>query len=426
MSRPALTLLNRAVLLGAMLVLGGTGARAQAPAGLQAAIAQAGGRVIVTLKSTRSAAAPALMAPGSPAVSTDELEQVASRLGTAFSATVVRSLPATSMLVASIQPSQLDALLADSNVAAIEPDRLWAPADVPLAADRWAAYRRDLPADTTPWGVSQVTAPAVWAMGNKGDGIKVGILDSGGDPSHPDLSYAGGYDATNPGAPDWSDNVAVCNGHGTHIAGTIAAKDDGVGIVGVAPHVQLYVMKVFQNLGGSCLAYTSTQIAGLNWAVSQGIRLVNVSIGGGYSAAYNVTIQIAASQGTYVFGAAGNESGPLSFPGSSVYAFGIGALDASNHRASWSNFGPELDFSAPGVSINSTMPGGGYGTKSGTSMATPHAVGVAALILSNNPSLSFDQLRQKLIDGALDLRERWLRRPHRLRPGARGQLDCRW
>ena len=394
---------NHAFLLAAAVVLGVTSARAQAPAGLQAAVAQAGGRVIVTLKSTRAGVAPALMAPGSPAVSADELQQISSHLEGTFTVTVVKSLPATSMIVANIQSNQLSALLADSNVAAIEPDRIWTAADVEVPADRWAAYRPTPRADTTPWGVSQVTAPAVWASGNKGDGIKVGVLDSGGDPTHPDLNYAGGYDAISQNTINWNDDIASCNGHGTHIAGTIAARDNGVGIVGVAPHVLLYAIKVFQDVG-FCGAYTSSQISGINWAVTQGIRLVNISIGGnGYSAAYDAAMQAAASQGTYVFAAAGNTGGALEYPGASVYVFGIGALDSGNNRASFSSFGPELDFSAPGVGITSTMPGGGYGDKSGTSMATPHALGVAALILSSNPSLSFDQLRQKLIDGALDL-----------------------
>lgn len=393
------------LLVGTLFAASRTPIHAQASAGLQAAVAQAGGRVIVTLRSTRTGGSAALMAPGSPPVAPEEQQQIAAHLQADLAVPVLKTLPATAMLVTTVQPAQLATLLADPNVAAVEPDRVWflADVDVPVTADRWAAYRRTPKADTTPWGVAQVTAPTVWANGNKGDGIKVGVLDSGGDASHPDLSYAGGYDAVNQNTINWNDDVASCNGHGTHIAGTIAAKDDGIGIVGVAPHVQLYAMKVFQDVSGSCGAYTSSQIAGINWAVSQGIRLVNISIAGSSSAAYDAAIQAAAASGTYVFAAAGNNGGAVTYPGSSAYAFGIGALDDTNTRASFSDFGPELDFSAPGVTIYSTMPGGAYGYKSGTSMATPHALGVAALILSSNPSLSFDQLRQKLIDGALDL-----------------------
>lgn len=373
---------------------------------LRDAVEQAGGRVIITLKSSTTPVG-AMVAPGTPPVTPAEMDQISSRLRGSYEVAVRERAPFVGMLMAEVDPAQVAALANDPNVARVEADRLWELADAhEVVADRWAAYRKSPGADTEPWGVGQVTAPQVWAMGNKGDGVKVAVMDTGGDPTHPDLNYAGGYNAIFLADPNaWTDDLSICNGHGTHIAGTIAGKDDGNGVVGIAPHAQLYAIKVFENISGSCLAYTSSQITGLNWAVSQGIRLVNVSIGGGYSPSYDAAIQSAAAKGTYVFAAAGNNGAGLTYPGSAAYAFGIGATDGGNNRAGWSDFGPQLDFVAPGVGIYSTMPVslGSYGTKSGTSMATPHALGVAALILSAYPSLSFDQLRQKLIDGALDL-----------------------
>ncbi len=370
---------------------------------LRDAVVRSGGRVIVTLQS--SAGDPRLREAGAPPVSALELSAISARLQARFQLRERSRAPFVGMVMGDISLDQLAALVADPNVVAVEADRLWAPTDLGDGvdpSDRWAAYRRGT-VDEIPYGVTNVTAPAVWAAGNRGEGVKVAAMDSGGDATHPDLSYAAGYNAISRLSSDWADDIAPCNGHGTHVAGTIAALDNGSGVVGVAPRSQLYAIKVFENVGGSCLAYTSSQINGLQWAVTQGIRLVNVSIGGTYSPSYDSAIQTAAAQGTYLIAAAGNNGGALLFPGSSQYSIAVAAVDGSNSRASWSNFGPEVDFSAPGVGVNSTMPGGGYAVKSGTSMATPHVVGVSALILSAFPTLSFDQLYQKLRDGALDL-----------------------
>ena len=370
---------------------------------LRDAVVRSGGRVIVTLQSASGESR--LREAGSPPVTATELSAISARLEERFQLRERSRAPFVGMVMGDISPDQLAALVADPNVAAVEADRLWAPTDLGDGvdpADRWAAYRRHA-ADEIPYGVTNVTAPTVWAAGNRGDGVKVAAMDSGGDATHPDLSYVAGYNAISRLTSDWADDIASCNGHGTHVAGTIAALDNGSGVVGVAPRSQLYAIKVFENVSGSCLAYTSSQINGLQWAVTQGIRLVNVSIGGTYSPSYDSAIQTAAAQGTYLIAAAGNNGGALLFPGSSQYSIAVAAVDGSNTRASWSAFGPEVDFSAPGVGVNSTMPGGGYAVKSGTSMATPHVVGVSALILSALPSLTFDQLYQKLRDGALDL-----------------------
>ena len=365
-------------------------------------------RVIVVLRSTSAEAA--LRAPGGPPVTATEMAQIAARLDRELpSLRELGRAPFVGMFFAEVSTAESARLAADSNVALVEDDRLWGPADALTtlnAASRSAPLNRSLEtrADAVPWGISRVTAPEVWAGGNSGAGVKVGVLDSGIDTAHPDLQVVGGFNAISQTTTDYNDTLSVCNGHGTHIAGTIAAKANGVGVVGVAPSAQLYAIKVFENIGGACLARTSSQIVGLNWAVTQGIRLVNVSIGAlGESFTYELAMQAAANQGTYVIAAAGNSGGVMLYPGFSAQAIGVGALDGANNRASFSSTGPELDFSAPGVGITSTMPGGGYADKSGTSMATPHVVGVSALILSAYPSLTFAQLYQKLRDGALDL-----------------------
>jgi subtilisin len=364
-------------------------------------------RVIITLRSSSGEAA--LRAPGSAPVTSSELSDISARLDRDVpSLRETGRAPFAGMLFAEVSQADVSRLTTDPNVAAVEEDRLWSMTDVPTglaSADRWAALRprSKRAADDIPWGVTRVTAPEVWVGGNRGAGVKVAVMDSGIDTGHPDLQVVGGYNGITRTTSGYGDDLGLCNGHGTHIAGTIAARSNGTGVVGVAPEVQLYAIRVFEDVGGQCLAYTSSQIAGLNWAVSQGIRLVNVSIGGSGSSSYNTAITNAAAQGTYLIASAGNTGGAVLYPAAAPSAIAVAALDEGNGRASWSSVGPEVDFAAPGVGINSTMPGGGYGGKSGTSMAAPHVVGVAALILAVQPGLSLEGLKQKLRDGALDV-----------------------
>lgn len=306
---------------------------------------------------------------------------------------------------------EVKGFLAQSDVEAIEADL---PVEIPAdqAASSAALETADgALAQSVPWGITRVKAPEAWVLTPtriKGAGVKVAVLDSGGTPGHPDLNYVGGYGPLATGdktAPDaWSDSIGACNGHGTHIAGTIAALDNADGVVGVAPEAQLYAIRVFQLLNGSCLAYSSTQINGINWAVTQGIRVINVSIGSSFSAGYRAAIEQARLAGTYVVGAAGNDGGSvLRYPAGEPAAIGVGALNGSNTKSSYSNTGADLDIAAPGDGIPSTMPSGGYANKSGTSMATPHVVGVVALMLQARSSLTHTQILDIFASTSTDL-----------------------
>jgi subtilisin len=361
-------------------------------------VAQVGGRVIVTLRSQQPGGA--LRAPGAPAVSPAELRDLDGQLNARGMIRNTKRLELVGAVAGMVDDAQLDALLASPLVELVEPDELIQMQEggptVPLS----------LRAQTTPWGISRVQAPEAWGIVGNGSGIKVGIIDSGGDIDHPDLDWAGGYNAmtgsTSPSA--WDDNISACNGHGTHVAGTVAALNNTEGVVGVAPGVQIYALKVFEVLNGDCLAWTSSQISAITWAVSQDIRVLNVSIGGGTMlTSYSNAITNAAAQGTFLVGAAGNTGGSMLYPGAYTDAIGIAATTSSNVRASYSSHGSAMDFAAPGSGISSTMPGGGYGSKSGTSMAAPHATGVVALLLAQNPSLTLEQLKDKLQLGALDI-----------------------
>ncbi|HRP07500.1 MAG TPA: S8 family peptidase, partial [Gemmatimonadales bacterium] len=369
-------------------------------------VTASGGRVLVRFKAPAGAG---LRARGEPVFSEAALDLKVGELAGRHQFQVLGRASALATVVGVVSPEDAAALATDPEVEMVEADRPWRLAEDAESPGRLGVVLADAPpvAEDTPWGVSRVTAPEVWAMsgGTRGAGVKVAAMDSGGDIDHPDLLWAGGYNAitksTSPSA--WDDNVSVCNGHGTHVAGTIAARANGSGVIGVAPEAQLYAIKVFEVIDGGCAAWTSTQVTGLNWAVQQGIKVVSVSIGGSFSGIYEQAIYDARNAGTYLIAAAGNNGTYVNYPGASDFAIGVGALTSTNNWASYSNVGAQIDFSAPGSSIYSTMPGGGYGYKSGTSMATPHVSGVAALLLAKNPSLTFDGLYAALKTGALDV-----------------------
>lgn len=319
----------------------------------------------------------------------------------------------------------------------------------------------DGPAQTVPSGVQRIGSPQAWASGITGAGIKVAVIDTGIDGCHPDLrdNYKGGInllDTTKPPLDDF--------GHGTHVAGTIAAsRTNNAGVVGVAPDAWLYAVKILDASGAGSL---SLIIDALDWAVQNGIQVVNMSLGAsdfwcvlglcGFGSECSA-ISNATAAGVVVVVAAGNASaealgqtpancqdsvtvsafvdsdgaaggaGPTfhvtvggvaydelddtfadSFSNHSIYAWdtnGNGVIDATDH--------PVIDFTAPGVAIESTLPTYpvtlnadpynlplDYGVLNGTSMATPHVAGAAALYLQAHPGATAEQVRLGLVGNA--------------------------
>ncbi|HVA65959.1 MAG TPA: S8 family peptidase [Elusimicrobiota bacterium] len=228
------------------------------------------------------------------------------------------------------------------------------------------------------WNVARVDAPAAWNY-TQGDGVKVAVIDTGIDYTHPDLSMnvAGGYNAiTGSGLrAGYKDD----NGHGTHVAGIIAA--DGERLVGVAPHAKLYAVKVLSADGSGDL---SDVIKGVIWTANEHIPVANMSLGTDKpSEALEQAVEYAAFEGTVIVAAAGNASGgPVSYPGAYPYAIAVAASDSNNKLAPFSSVGPQVAFIAPGQDILSAWLHGGYANISGTSMAAPHVTGLVALSLS--------------------------------------------
>lgn len=275
--------------------------------------------------------------------------------------------------------------------------------------------------------VPLIGAPAVWAMTDpsgravRGQGVRVAIIDTGVDYTHPDLGgcfgpackVIGGYDFVNKDLDPRDDN-----GHGTHVAGIIAASGT---VTGVAPEASLYALKVLDSQGSG---WTSDIIAALQWAVDpdgdpatdDGAQVVNLSLGGpgGPDDAVSQAVDAAVDAGVVVAVAAGNTGDQGFFtigsPGTARKAITVGASAKNDTLASFSSNGPvsqgwllKPDLLAPGVSIQSTIPGVSYAHYSGTSMATPHIAGGAALLRQLHPDWSPLHVKAVLMNTALDL-----------------------
>jgi len=245
----------------------------------------------------------------------------------------------------------------------------------------------DLPSDM--WNLDQVNIPEVWFAGFTGSDVVVSVIDTGIDLDHPEFAgrIVPGYDFV-----DWDDTPEDGNSHGTHVAGTIAAAHNAIGISGVAPAAKIMPVRVLDDAGSGLM---SDVIAGIRWSADNGADVINLSLGGGgYSQALSDTIQYASDSGSVVVMAAGNEwADSPSYPAAlaSENGIAVGAVDSGQNMADFSNqSGLEvLDYvTAPGVDIYSTVLDGQYGVMSGTSMASPHVAGLAALIKNYDSSMS--------------------------------------
>ena len=272
-------------------------------------------------------------------------------------------------------------------------------------------------AQTTPTGINRIDAElSSQASGDGGGAVNspaVAVIDTGSGP-HADLNIVGGKNCST--GKSYNDG----NGHGTHVAGTIGAKDNGDGVVGVAPGVPIYSVRVLNNAGSGTF---SSIICGIDWVTARAstIQVANMSLGGsgteGTCANNALHKAICNSVGagiTYAV-AAGNESDDAAnhVPAAFDEVITVSALadfngqpgggaaatcrsDVDDTFADFSNFGADVDIIAPGVCILSTWKGGGYNTISGTSMATPHVAGAAALYLSTHAASTPSQVKSGL------------------------------
>jgi aqualysin 1 len=232
-------------------------------------------------------------------------------------------------------------------------------------------------AQTVPWGIARVDG------GQAVTNVNVYVIDTGIDTSHADLNVVRHVKFTSGPNSD-------CNGHGTHVAGTIAARDNAIDVIGVAADAPLTGVKVL-GCGGS--GSTSGVIKGVDWVTSNAAKpaIANMSLGGSVSTALDNAVKNSVASGVFYSVAAGNsgtDSSPPSPspPGTSNGIMTTAATDINDNEASWSNYGSCVDIWAPGVGILSTRRGGGTTSMSGTSMASPHVGGAAAVYLSSDPT----------------------------------------
>ena len=259
---------------------------------------------------------------------------------------------------------------------------------------------------TTGYQISNFNIPQIWAD-TEGEGVTIAVLDTGCQVDHPDLI---GVTIPDRNYMENNTNIADGDGHGTHVTGIVAAQNNSLGIVGVAPKTKVIVMKVLNDEGWGTVE--SVALA-MHAAVDLNVDVISMSLGMvepdqmieaevQYAYAHNIPIVCAA-------GNAGDING-LDYPGRYPQTISVGALNIENLRAAFSQTGAGLDFMAPGVDILSTVPINKYARYSGTSMATPWVAGIVALMISKHrkiggatPVDTVDQVREHLQKVCVDL-----------------------
>ncbi|MBD2412832.1 S8 family serine peptidase [Nostoc calcicola FACHB-3891] len=277
------------------------------------------------------------------------------------------------------------------------------------------------------WGADLIKAPEVWTQGYTGEGVVVAVLDSGVDHNHSDLStniWTNSREIPDNGIDDdangyiddfygWNfinnnNNTLDVYGHGTHVAGTIAAVNNDFGVTGIAHNAKIMPVKV---LGDDNQGTYSAIVQGIYYAANNGAKVINMSLAGTVpDSRLEAAVQYATTQGAIVVMAAGNLGGstPL-YPAyyATNWGLAVGAVDSNNNLASFSNqAGSDSNMAyvtAPGVKVYSTLPNQTYGFYNGSSMAAPHVAGVAALMLSANRNLTGSQVREIITQTAVNV-----------------------
>ena len=276
---------------------------------------------------------------------------------------------------AKLSEHQLSALKFDERIERVEQDYMITLSPINIYRGKPGSDGGTDPNQTIPWGITRVGG------GSYNGSATAWIIDSGIDLDHPDLNVDVARSASFLSRGDADDQ----NGHGTHVAGTVAAIDNAIGVVGVAPGATVVAVRVLDRRGSGS---TSGVIAGVDYvaANAQNGDVANMSLGGGVSTTLDNAVIAAAASGVKFALAAGNESddannhSPARANHANIYT--VSAMDSNDNFASFSNYGnPPIEFCAPGVSIASLWKSGGYNTISGTSMAAPHVCGL--LLLGN-------------------------------------------
>ncbi|MBB3114656.1 subtilisin family serine protease [Paenibacillus phyllosphaerae] len=282
---------------------------------------------------------------------------------------------------------------------AIFGNRIWVEDDVPVTVDS-SVTKSALVENGIPWGVQKIKAPLAWSM-TTGHRVKIGVIDTGVDFGHPDLkqSLGRGINLLNRSILPHDDN-----GHGTHIAGTIAAANQLHGMIGVAPRSMVYPVKAFDHNGS---AYVSDIVLGIDWCVSNGMNIINMSFGmKTRSKSLLAAVNNAYNAGVIIIASSGNDGKrkTVDYPARYPQTIAVGATTRLRRIAPFSNRGSYIDIYAPGEKILSAWLKSKYNEMSGTSMATSHVSGAVALLLAYRPGLSPGDIKAILKKAMVPLR----------------------
>lgn len=346
----------------------------------------------------------------------------------------VLHLEGVNVSVAELSEAEAARIARDPAIASVEPDfevralgeRCFDRAEAAIETGDYGPDAQYAGAPPAPWNIEMVRAREVWPR-TTGIGIRVGVIDTGIDPNHEYVSVYGGASFV-PGVASWHDD----EGHGTHVAGIMVGRQQ-LGWFGVACDAQVYALKVL-NANGTGQA--SWVLQGLDWAVRNRMDVVNLSLGSDVPSAntpYSQPFETAGARlianGCFIAAAAGNAGNSpnhwVGQPARCPSYMAVGSVDNQRVRSSFSSYGSTLgelssvEIMAPGSRIRSAALGGGHVTMSGTSMASPHVGGAAALLKQQHPNWSPTQVRDRLKQSALDLGPPGLDDEY-----GRGLLDC--
>lgn len=287
-------------------------------------------------------------------------------------------------LAATVPATALKGIQNNPNVAAVEKDT-----------------KIQVNSQTMDWGITRTQAPKAWDSQLTGKGIKVSIIDTG-IAKHEDLVISGGASFVS-----YTNSYHDDNGHGTHVAGIVGAKNNAFGTVGIAPDSSIYAVKALDKNGSG---YLSDIVAGVDWSIQNKMDIVNMSLGTtSHSSTLQQIVDTAYNREVLVVAAAGNNGNAegtgdsVNYPARYSSAIAVSATDSNDKRASFSATGSTIEVAAPGVGVASTYINNSYAHMNGTSMAAPYAAGNLALIKQANSTLSAKDLRALLQQSIIDL-----------------------
>jgi Subtilase family/PKD domain len=280
---------------------------------------------------------------------------------------------------------------------------LVSPIILPITAQTTTVSYPNDPLLSEQWGWLKINANAAWLTGHEGNNVIVAIFDTGINLNHPDLKdtqiiYAWNY-------VDNNSNVTDEDGHGTLVAGVVAAiTNNQIGIAGIVSKAKLAIFKVLEESGGTWMDLAGAVRKAREIGADVYTMSLGGTIGGRASSLLERELSLAYNAGGVIVAAAGNDNTDTpSYPAAYDEVIGVGAIGENETRASWSNYGVNVELMAPGVSVLSSFLDVRYVYASGTSIAAPHVAGVAALLLEQNPSLTPSQVRERLHSTAVNL-----------------------